>query len=68
MEPLARRLLRWKPDDDWLQCQSGAVGAYEKATGQSLKFADWIATGAIVTLITLVIATILLLFQTSLSP
>jgi len=45
-----------------------AVGAYEKATGQSLKFADWIATGAIVTLITLVIATILLLFQTSLSP
>ncbi|NPV14747.1 PTS transporter subunit EIIA [candidate division WOR-3 bacterium] len=45
-----------------------AVGAYEKATGQSLKFAEWIATGAIVTLITLVIATILLLSQISLSP
>ncbi|MEO0070986.1 MAG: SLC13 family permease [candidate division WOR-3 bacterium] len=40
-----------------------AIGAYEKATGQVVRFSDWIATGAIITFVTMAIATILLILQ-----
>ncbi|MGQ9678803.1 MAG: SLC13 family permease [bacterium] len=45
-----------------------AIGAYEKATGQSIRFKEWILPGAIVTLITLAITTVLLILQIPLSP
>ncbi|MGB9742317.1 MAG: SLC13 family permease [bacterium] len=45
-----------------------AIGAYEKATGQSISFSQWFRTGILVTLITLTIATFILLLQLPLAP
>jgi Na+/H+ antiporter NhaD/arsenite permease-like protein len=45
-----------------------AIGAYEKATGQSIQFRQWFKTGIIVTFITLTIATIVLLLQLPMAP
>jgi Na+/H+ antiporter NhaD/arsenite permease-like protein/mannitol/fructose-specific phosphotransferase system IIA component (Ntr-type) len=40
-----------------------AIGVYEKATGQQIKFREWIVTGTIVTVVSLAIATAGLLIQ-----
>jgi len=45
-----------------------AIGTYEKSTGQSINFGQWLKTGIIVTLITLAIATVILLIQLPLAP
>lgn len=45
-----------------------AVGAYEKSSGQHLKFSEWFRVGIIVTLIALVIATLALILQVNVAP
>lgn len=45
-----------------------AVSTYERDTGRSVMFRQWIVPGLIVTVVSLVIATILLMIQIPLSP
>ncbi len=45
-----------------------ALGAYERASGSSMKFGDWFRVGVVVTLVALAIATIALLLQMPLAP
>jgi Na+/H+ antiporter NhaD/arsenite permease-like protein/mannitol/fructose-specific phosphotransferase system IIA component (Ntr-type) len=45
-----------------------AVGAYERATGQSIRFGEWIKVGLIVTVASLAIATVALLLQVTMAP
>ncbi|MCX7732848.1 MAG: SLC13 family permease [candidate division WOR-3 bacterium] len=45
-----------------------AIGAYEKYTGRSINFGQWIGTGIVITVITLLIATIILLIQLPFAP
>ncbi|MEO0005016.1 MAG: SLC13 family permease [candidate division WOR-3 bacterium] len=45
-----------------------AIGAYERASGQHIKFAEWFRVGIVVTLVALVIATTALLLQINLAP
>ncbi len=45
-----------------------ATGAFERASGQQVKFSEWILTGAIVTLTTLIIATLALILQVNIAP
>ncbi len=45
-----------------------AIGAYEKTSGQSITFRQWIGKGALVTFVTLIIATLLLLVQLPFAP
>ncbi len=45
-----------------------AVGAYERVTGQHIRFIEWIRVGIIITVVSLVIATTALLLQVRLAP
>ncbi|MEO0077568.1 MAG: SLC13 family permease [candidate division WOR-3 bacterium] len=45
-----------------------AVGVYERATGQSVRFGEWFKTGLVVTIVSLAAATVALLVQVSLAP
>ena len=45
-----------------------AVGAFERATGQSIRFGEWIKVGLIVTVASLAIATVALLLQITMAP
>jgi Na+/H+ antiporter NhaD/arsenite permease-like protein/mannitol/fructose-specific phosphotransferase system IIA component (Ntr-type) len=45
-----------------------AVGVYERVTGQPIRFGEWFRTGLIVTVLSLIAATLGLLIQISLSP
>jgi Na+/H+ antiporter NhaD/arsenite permease-like protein/mannitol/fructose-specific phosphotransferase system IIA component (Ntr-type) len=45
-----------------------AVGAFERVTGKSVRFRDWIGVGAIITAASLVLALVLLLLQLPSAP
>jgi Na+/H+ antiporter NhaD/arsenite permease-like protein/mannitol/fructose-specific phosphotransferase system IIA component (Ntr-type) len=45
-----------------------AIGAFERVTGKSIRFRDWIRLGAVVTVVSMVIATAALLLQLPLAP
>ena len=45
-----------------------AVGAFERVTGQHIRFGDWIKVGIIVTAVSLIIATAALLIQVRYAP
>ncbi len=45
-----------------------AVGAFEKASGKSIRFGQWLKYGAIVTVVSLLVATAALLLQVKLAP
>ncbi|MFO7676587.1 MAG: SLC13 family permease [bacterium] len=45
-----------------------AVGAFERSTGTSVRFGEWLKTGVVVTLVALLIATGALLLQVRLAP
>ena len=45
-----------------------AIGAFERVSGKSIRFRDWIKLGAIVTVASLVAATVALLLQVGLAP
>ncbi len=45
-----------------------AVGAFERVTGRHIRFAEWIKVGVIITVVSLVIATVALLLQIDLAP
>lgn len=45
-----------------------AVGVYEKAAGKSVRFGQWLAYGAIVTAVSLLVATAALLLQVKTAP
>jgi Na+/H+ antiporter NhaD/arsenite permease-like protein len=45
-----------------------AIGAYEKGSGKSVRFRDWIKVGAVITLVTLAVATAALLLQLRFAP
>ncbi|OYD16676.1 hypothetical protein CH330_02130 [candidate division WOR-3 bacterium JGI_Cruoil_03_51_56] len=45
-----------------------AVGAFERATGQSIRFTEWIKVGIIITVVSLSIATVALLLQVRMAP
>jgi Na+/H+ antiporter NhaD/arsenite permease-like protein len=45
-----------------------AIGAFERVTGKSVRFRDWIAVGSIITVVSMLIATAALLLQLPLAP
>jgi len=45
-----------------------AIGAFERVTGKSVRFRDWIGVGAIITFVSLAIAAAALLVQLPLAP
>jgi Na+/H+ antiporter NhaD/arsenite permease-like protein len=45
-----------------------AVGAFEKVSGRSVRFGQWLKYGAIVTVVSLVVATAALLLQLKMAP
>ncbi len=45
-----------------------AVGAYERVSGKSIRFRDWIRVGTIITVVSLLVATAALLLQLKLAP
>jgi Na+/H+ antiporter NhaD/arsenite permease-like protein len=45
-----------------------AIGAFEKVSGKSVRFRDWIKLGAIITGVSLVVATAALLLQLGMAP
>jgi Na+/H+ antiporter NhaD/arsenite permease-like protein len=45
-----------------------ALGAYEKATGQHVRFGEWFRVGVIITVLSLLVATVALLVQLPMAP
>ncbi|MGQ9707457.1 MAG: SLC13 family permease [bacterium] len=45
-----------------------AIGAFERASGQNIKFGEWFRVGIVVTFVALVIASVALLLQINLAP
>ncbi len=45
-----------------------AVSTYERDTGRTVRFRQWIVPGIIVTIVSMIVATVLLILQISLSP
>jgi Na+/H+ antiporter NhaD/arsenite permease-like protein len=45
-----------------------AVGAFERVTGKTIRFRDWITVGAVITVVSMLIATAALLLQLRLAP
>jgi Na+/H+ antiporter NhaD/arsenite permease-like protein/mannitol/fructose-specific phosphotransferase system IIA component (Ntr-type) len=45
-----------------------AVGMFERVTGQSIRFGEWFKTGLVVTVVSLLAATVALMLQVALAP